>query len=106
MNMKTIIVILFALVASFSAKGERLPEKRMIESDKDSLAILIFKGDSCMSQYNTFEALGYYLKAYDIEKGKVSVESAEETKIPLDQLEQLDNLPPEKADEIIQKIKN
>jgi len=103
---KQAIIILFALFTSFSAKGERLSEKRIIESDKDSLAILIFKGDSCMSQYNTFEALGYYLKAYDIEKGKVSVESAEETKIPLDQLEQLDNLPPEKADEIIRKIKD
>ena len=106
MNKQAIIVTLFALLASFTAKGERLSGKRMIEADKDSLAILIFKGDSCMSQYNTFEALGYYLKAYDIEKGKVSVESAEETKIPLDQLEQLDNLPPEKAEEIIQKIKN
>ena len=106
MNMKTIIVILFALVTSFSAKGEKLPGKRMIKADEDSLAILIFKGDSCMSQYNTFEALNYYLKAYDIEKGKVSVESAAETKIPLDQLEQLDNLPPEKTEEIIQKIKN
>ena len=103
---KQAIIILFALFTSFSAKGERLSEKRIIESDKDSLAILIFKGDSCMSQYNTFEALGYYLKAYDIEKGKVSVETAEQAKIPLDQLEQLDNLPPEKADEIIQKIKN
>ena len=106
MNKKAIFIILLALAASFSAKGERLPEKRITESDKDSLAILIFKGDSCMSQYNTFEALGYYLKAYDIEKGKVSVESAEETKIPLDQLEQLDNLPPKKADEIIRKIKD
>ena len=106
MNKQAIIVTLFALLASFTAKGERLSGKRMIEADKDSLANLIFKGDSCMSQYNTFEALGYYLKAYDIEKGKVSVESAEETKIPLDQLEQLDNLPPEKAEEIIQKIKN
>ena len=106
MNKQAIIIILCALFTSCSAKGERLSEKRIIESDKDSLAILIFKGDSCMSQYNTFEALGYYLKAYDIEKGKVSVESAEETKIPLDQLEQLDNLPPEKADEIIRKIKD
>ena len=106
MNKQAIIIILFALFTSFSAKGERLSEKRIIESDKDSLAILIFKGDSCMSQYNTFEALGYYLKAYDIEKGKVSVETAEQAKIPLDQLEQLDNLPPEKADEIIRKIKD
>ena len=47
MNMKTIIVILFALVTSFSAKGEKLPGKRMIKADEDSLAILIFKGDSC-----------------------------------------------------------
>ena len=106
MNKQAIIIILFALFTSFSAKGERLSEKRIIESDEDSLAILIFKGDSCMSQYNTFEALGYYLKAYDIEKGKVSVETAEQAKIPLDQLEQLDNLPPEKADEIIRKIKD
>ena len=106
MNKQTIIVTLFALVASFSAKGERLPEKRITESDKDSLAILIFKGDSCMSQYNTFEALNYYQKAYDIGKGMVSVKTAEETKIPLDLLEQFDSLPPEKAEEIIQKIKD
>ena len=58
-----------------------------------------------MSQYNTFEALSYYKKAYDIGKGKVSIET-EETKIPLDQLEQFENLPPEQADEIIQKIIN
>ena len=106
MNKQAIIIILFALFTSFSAKGERLSEKRIIESDEDSLAILIFKGDSCMSQYNTFEALNYYLKAYDIEKAKVSVETAEETKIPLDLLEQFDSLPPEKAEEIIQKIKD
>ena len=106
MNKQTIIVVLFALAASFSAKGDRLPGKKVIESDEDSLAILIFKGDSCMSQYITFEALNYYLKAYDIEKGKVSVETAEEMKIPLDQLEQFDSLPPEKAEEIIQKIKD
>ena len=106
MNKQTIIVTLFALAASFSAKGERLPEKRITESDKDSLAILIFKGDSCMSRYNTFEALNYYQKAYDIGKKMVSVETAEETKIPLDLLEQFDSLPPEKAEEIIQKIKD
>ena len=36
----------------------------------------------------------------------VSVKTAEETKIPLDLLEQFDSLPPEKAEEIIQKIKD
>ncbi len=41
MNKQTIIVTLFALLASFTAKGERLSGKRMIEADKDSLAILV-----------------------------------------------------------------
>ena len=106
MNKQAIIVILFALATSFAAKGERLPEKKIIEPDEDALAVLIFKGDSCMSQYNTFEALSYYLKAYDIGKRRVSVETTEQTKIPLDKLEQFDNLPLEEAEEIIQKIKD
>ena len=104
MNKKTIIVMLFALVASFSAKGERLPEKRITESDKDSLAILIFKGDSCMSRYNTFEALNYYQKAYDIGKGMVSVETAEETKIPrFLALARKEEKPTEELSEMIEK---
>ena len=43
MNKQAIIVTLFALLASFTAKGERLSGKRMIEADKDSLAILILR---------------------------------------------------------------
>ena len=32
----------------------------------DSLAVCMLQGDSCMQQYNTFEALKYYQKAYDL----------------------------------------
>ena len=32
----------------------------------DSLTVCLQKGDSCMQQYNTFEALRYYQKAYDL----------------------------------------
>ena len=32
----------------------------------DSLAVCMLQGDSCMQQYNTFEALRYYQKAYDL----------------------------------------
>ena len=100
MKRKTIITILLALVTM-----EGLAQKKIAEVKADSLLLLVQAGDSCMSQYNTFEALSYYKKAYDIGKGKVSIET-EETKIPLDQLEQFENLPPEQVDEIIQKIIN
>ena len=33
--------------------------------DNDSLKIYIEAGDSCMKQYNTFEALKYYQRAYE-----------------------------------------
>lgn len=32
----------------------------------DSLAVCMLQGDSCMQQYNTFEALRYYQQAYDL----------------------------------------
>ena len=35
---------------------------------KDSLLLLVQAGDSCMQQYNTFEALKYYQEAYAIAK--------------------------------------
>lgn len=55
--MKIILtMIALALLAVLPAKGEGL----------DSLAISLQAGDSCMLQYNTFEALKYYQKAYDL----------------------------------------
>ena len=48
-------IIALALLAVIPARGE----------GSDSLQVLIQRGDSCMQQYNTFEALGYYLQAAD-----------------------------------------
>jgi len=47
-------MFILALLAVFPARGEGL----------DSLQVLLQMGDSCMQQYNTFEAQEYYLKAF------------------------------------------
>ena len=54
MNRITIMFIL-ALLTATTAKGEGL----------DSLQMLVQRGDSCMQQYNTFEALKHYQQAFD-----------------------------------------
>jgi len=47
---------ILALLTATTARGEVL----------DSLQILTYRGDSCMQQYNTFEALKHYQRAFDI----------------------------------------
>lgn len=54
--MLIVIILTLALLTVSPAKGEAL----------DSLTVCVQKGDSCMQQYNTFEALRYYQKAYDL----------------------------------------
>ena len=54
MNNKTIFTFLFALLIIIPARGE----------DSDSLQICLQRGDSCMQQYNTFEALECFQQAY------------------------------------------
>ena len=49
-------ILALALMAVSPVQGEAL----------DSLAVCMQKGDSCMQQYNTFEALKYYQQAYDL----------------------------------------
>ena len=49
-------ILALALLAVSPVQGEAL----------DSLAVCMQKGDSCMQQYNTFEALQYYQQAYDL----------------------------------------
>ena len=63
MNKKTIITTLLALVTMAG-----LAQTKTAESKADSLLLLVQAGDSCMQQYNTFEALKYYQEAYAIEK--------------------------------------
>ena len=43
--------------------------------DSDSLAVCLHKGDSCMRQYNTFEALKYYQRAYELGKTVVGTKA-------------------------------
>ena len=53
--MKSLLTLMtLALLAVFPARGEGL----------DSLQMLLQMGDSCMQQYNTFEAQEYYQKAF------------------------------------------
>ena len=56
-------MITLALLATLSVRGEGL----------DSLTFYVMAGDSCMQQYNTYEALKYYQWAYAIAEAQDSV---------------------------------
>ena len=58
-------MLTLALLTTLSASGEGLSHKKA-EPPMDSLTICLQAGDSCMQQYNTFEALGYYQRAYEM----------------------------------------
>ena len=51
---KTLTLSTLALLSVTAAKGEGV----------DSLDLLVQQGDSMMLQYNTYEALKYYLQAH------------------------------------------
>ena len=69
--MKLILtVITLALLTVSPAKGEVLAKKKTIEPIAvDSLQLLLQAGDSCMKEFNTFEALNYYQQAFDMTDG-------------------------------------
>ena len=69
----------------------------------DSLQVCIQAGDSCMQQFNTFEALKYYKQAYALAKARSQQKAVEHLDLPLDKLEEL---PQEKQDEIIEHLKS
>ena len=71
-------------------------------SKADSLLLFVQAGDSCMQQYNTFEALKYYQEAYAIAKKRSQHLTVEQPNLPLDKF---DELPEEKQDEIIKHLK-
>ena len=95
-------VITLALLTINPVRGEVFAKKKTVEPIADSLAIFIQVGDSCMQQFNTFEALRYYQKAYAIAKKKSQERAVEHLELPLDQLEKL---PQEKQDEIIERLR-
>ena len=67
----------------------------------DSLKICMEAGDSCMRQYNTFEALKYYQQAYELGKVVAGKQAEDTLKLPI---EDLDKLPQEEADKIIDRL--
>ena len=85
--------ITLALLAVSPARGESV----------DSLKICMQAGDSCMQEFNTFEALKYYQKAYDLAKARSQNRAKENLGLPLEHLEKL---PKERQDEIIERLKH
>lgn len=63
MNIRNISIILLLLLFGLPAKGQEV----------DSLTICLQQGDSLMQQFNTFEALKHYQRAYDIAEAQDSV---------------------------------
>ena len=57
------LFVILALLTVQPARGEAI----------DSLQILMQAGDSCMQQFNTFEALNHYQRAYDLAEAQDSV---------------------------------
>ena len=90
--MKRILVLInIVLLLTIVSKAE----------DTDSLKIYIEAGDSCMKQYNTFEALKYYQRAYELGKAIAGKQAKDTLKLPI---EYLDQMPEEKAEKIIDQL--
>lgn len=64
--MKQILtVITLALLTVIPVRGEVLAKKKTVEpAVVDSLQLLLQAGDSCMKEFNTFEALQYFQQAF------------------------------------------
>ena len=90
--MKRILVLInIVLLLTIVSKAE----------DIDTLKIYIEAGDSCMQQYNTFEALKYYQRAYELGKAIAGKQAKDTLKLPI---EYLDQMPEEKAEKIIDQL--
>ena len=88
---KFLTLFSLALLTVLPVKGE----------DSDSLSVCLQKGDSCMQQYNTFEALKYYQRAYELGKAIAGKQAKDTLKLPI---EYLDQMPEEKAEKIIDQL--
>jgi tetratricopeptide (TPR) repeat protein len=96
-NMKHLKVFFLLLLVASSASAQTDSTQVRFQ-----LLLLVQAGDSCMQQYNTFEALKYYQEAYAIAKTRSQQLAVEQLDLPLDKF---DELPEEKQDEIIEHLK-
>lgn len=101
-NVFYFIVLAFLMCAS-QVRGEVSSKKKILAVAVDSLQLMMQAGDSCMQEFNTFEALKYYQKAYDLAKTRSQNRAKENLGLPLEHLEKL---PKERQDEIIERLKH
>lgn len=102
-KIRFIFLSFVTLLAASSVRGEVSAKKKTAEVAVDSLQLLLQSGDSCMKQYNTFEALKYFQRAYDLAKIRSQERAKENLDLPLERLEKL---PKEKQNEIIERLKH
>ena len=100
-KIRFILLSFVALLSASSVRGEVSAKKKTAEVAVDSLQLLLQSGDSCMKQYNTFEALKYFQRAYDLAKIRSQERAKENLDLPLERLEKL---PKEKQNEIIERL--
>ena len=95
-------IVLAVLMCASQVRGEVSSKKKILAVAVDSLQLMMQAGDSCMQEFNTFEALKYYQKAYDLAKARSQNRAKENLGLPLEHLEKL---PKERQDEIIERLK-
>ena len=66
MMQKSLTILILALLTVSAAQGEVASKKKTkaVETEVDTLQLLVQAGDSCMERYNTLEALKYYQQAF------------------------------------------
>ena len=67
-NNLLLLLTLLTVICVSPVWGEVSTKKKTVEVD--SLLLMTQVGDSCMQEFNTFEALKYYQKAYDLAKAR------------------------------------
>ena len=100
-NNLLLLLTLLTVICVSPVWGEVSTKKKTVEVD--SLLLMTQVGDSCMQEFNTFEALKYYQKAYDLAKTRSQNRAKENLGLPLEHLEKL---PKERQDEIIERLKH
>ena len=100
-NNLLLLLTLLTVICVSPVWGEVSTKKKTVEVD--SLLLMTQVGDSCMQEFNTFEALKYYQKAYDLAKTRSQNRAKENLDLPLEHLEKL---PKERQNEIIERLKH
>jgi tetratricopeptide (TPR) repeat protein len=71
--------------------------------DLDSLQVCVQAGDSCMKQYDTYEALKYYQRACEIAKAEAVEKAVANVQLPEEQLSMLSR---KQADVVLQNLRH